>query len=84
MNICESLNLAVNTKAAPSRAITFDPRIDINIYDTLWKYLADNDIKSGPQDDENDFLNAVDIISDFVKNARKTYNNFDQVSFWID
>lgn len=89
-NIVEKMNFAINAfekKNAPTKAITIDPRRDINYYETLCLYCADNDINLDKVSDE-EFENAADFLENFASDfrCREDYDSIDNTSFkfWID
>ena len=63
-----------------SNGITFDTRRDVNIYETVCKYCADENISLKDVSDV-DFDNVVETIENF-KNDMSNETNF--VSFWIN
>lgn len=77
--LTEQLNVTDNNQNMPERAVTFDKRRDINIYDTLCLYCKNNDIDCSKIED-NDFDSAVEVIENFKKNINDSY----QMGFWID
>lgn len=76
-NFTESLNFALS--AQKDRAVEIDKRKDVNIFDTLCLYCAENDIDTNNITDE-DFTAAVETIENFgIKDK-----SFDSFFFWID
>lgn len=69
----ETMNFSTCQDKAPDRAIFFNKKKDINYYETLCFYCADNDIDL-KNVSEDDFVLCVTTLENFP-------NNF---YFWID
>ena len=80
MSICNSLRLTRNMTEIPARAVFFDPRRDINIYETLCLYFAENNINPNDIDDEefNDWCSLIEIYKEIA--AKEGHP---QMAFWI-
>lgn len=76
-NFTETLNFSLTGQE--NRAVEIDKRKDINIYETLCLYCAENSIDANNITDE-DFYAAVETIENFGSNDK----SFDKFFFWID
>lgn len=83
MSLINKMNFAgtnFDKKNAPDFAIEFDPRRDINYFETLCLYCSDNDIDLS-QISEKEFEEAADFFQDqsnsFIPHSSK-------IKFWID
>lgn len=78
----EYLNLTIDAKLASNHldAVKLNTRKDINFYDTLCLYCADNNIQAQLIDDDQ-FDSVVDLIREYKIASVK---EFDYVYFWLD
>ncbi len=76
-NFIASLNFSDRNES--SSAIEIKKWHDVNHYETLCLYCAENDIDLSDVSD-NEFLNAVQVMAEHGQNDKSTDSYF----FWID
>ena len=76
----ENLNLTTNKKECPSRAVQIDTRKDVNYYETLCLYCANNDVSLHDVSDD-EFMAMSDLIQDY---SNADVDQYDYIYFWID
>ena len=76
----ENLNLTTSKKECPYRAIKIDTRRDVNYYETLCLYCANNNVSLHDVSD-NEFMEISDLIQAY-SNAHVAQNDY--IYFWID
>lgn len=78
--LCEQLNFSDCMDV--DRAVKIDSRRDVNYYETLMLYCANNNIDMHNFDD-SDIDNAVIYIEDYAAAQRRRYDSDRTFYFWV-
>lgn len=75
------LNATNNNYDLPDRAVCFNPMGDINAYETLCLYCAENNFDINSITD-SEFQATGDVIQNFINVSRDERKDF--MAFWLD